>query len=166
MAEVSWMIKGIEYANCNCAYGCPCQFNALPSYGDCKYVLFARIDEGRYGETNLDGLVYSLVGAFPGAVHEGNGTQQLILDEGMSEEQREALQKDPGKPITIEDDQAQAFYVLIDAELHQRAMTALQQQQDWESIQQGIAQADAGDTMPLEEADRKIREEFGFLADS
>jgi hypothetical protein len=25
MAGVEWMIKGREFANCNCAYGCPCQ---------------------------------------------------------------------------------------------------------------------------------------------
>ena len=22
-----WEIRTIEFANCNCAYGCPCQFN-------------------------------------------------------------------------------------------------------------------------------------------
>ncbi|MGA7790694.1 MAG: DUF1326 domain-containing protein, partial [Xanthobacteraceae bacterium] len=24
--------------NCNCAYGCPCQFNALPTHGNCEAV--------------------------------------------------------------------------------------------------------------------------------
>jgi len=23
-----WMIRGFEYRNCNCAWGCPCQFHA------------------------------------------------------------------------------------------------------------------------------------------
>ena len=79
---------------------------------------------------------------------------------------RQALQQQPAGPVEIPDEQSQRVYVLIDAEIHQRAMTALQQQRDWESIQQGIAQADAGETMPLAEADRKIREEFGFPARS
>ncbi len=26
---IDWAIKGREFANCNCSYGCPCQFNAL-----------------------------------------------------------------------------------------------------------------------------------------
>ena len=26
MPEAIWMIKGREFAHCNCAYGCPCQF--------------------------------------------------------------------------------------------------------------------------------------------
>ena len=24
--SVEWEIKGTEYVNCNCAYGCPCQW--------------------------------------------------------------------------------------------------------------------------------------------
>ncbi len=93
MAEVSWKLKGVEYANCNCAYGCPCQFDALPTNGNCQYVLFARIDEGHYGDTSLDGLLFAVVGKFPGAVHEGNGTQQLIIEERANDKQREALRR-------------------------------------------------------------------------
>ncbi len=33
---IDWAIKGREFANCNCSYGCPCQFNALPTDGTCK----------------------------------------------------------------------------------------------------------------------------------
>jgi len=93
MADISWKLKGIEYGNCNCAYGCPCQFNALPTYGNCQYVMFVRIDEGHYGDTSLDGLRFVVTGAFPGAVHEGNGTQQLIIDEAADDEQREAIRR-------------------------------------------------------------------------
>jgi hypothetical protein len=39
MPDAGWMIKGREFGHCNCAYGCPCQFNALPTYGDCKAVV-------------------------------------------------------------------------------------------------------------------------------
>ncbi len=93
MASVSWRLKGVEYGNCNCAYGCPCQFNALPTYGNCQAAMFARIDEGNYDETVLDGVVFALLGDFPGAVHEGNGTWQLILDENTNDEQREAIRR-------------------------------------------------------------------------
>jgi hypothetical protein len=34
-----WEIRTIELANCNCAYGCPCQFNAYPTYGKCEAVV-------------------------------------------------------------------------------------------------------------------------------
>ena len=84
-------IHGVEYGNCNCAYGCPCQFNALPTYGDCRFLLFSRIDSGAYGDTSLDGVVFAMFGKFPGAVHEGNGTQQLVIDEAADEAQRAAI---------------------------------------------------------------------------
>ncbi|TIX63296.1 MAG: DUF1326 domain-containing protein, partial [Mesorhizobium sp.] len=36
MTDVKWMIKAREFTNCNCAYGCPCQFNSLPTNGFCQ----------------------------------------------------------------------------------------------------------------------------------
>jgi len=86
-----WYIKGREYANCNCAYGCPCQFNALPTDGTCKAAVGYQIDEGRYGDVNLDGLLAASVYAWPGPVHEGNGEMLLIVDESASAEQRDAM---------------------------------------------------------------------------
>ena len=56
MSDTTWMIKGREFVNCNCAYGCPCQFNALPTHGDCKAVACFAITEGHHGDTRLDGL--------------------------------------------------------------------------------------------------------------
>ena len=38
----------------------------------------------------------------------------------ISKEQREALQREPGKPITIEDDQAHAFYVLLPLDTYKK----------------------------------------------
>lgn len=93
MTVTPFLIKGLEYGNCNCAYGCPCQFNALPTYGDCQYTLFTEVDEGHYGDTDLAGVKFAVFGKFPGAVHEGNGTQQLVIDKGASEEQREAIRR-------------------------------------------------------------------------
>ena len=56
MAFVEWEIKAKEFGNCNCAYGCPCQFNALPTNGDCMAVVGIQVDEGHFGQTRLDGL--------------------------------------------------------------------------------------------------------------
>jgi hypothetical protein len=93
MATTPFEIHGIEYSNCNCAYGCPCQFNALPTQGNCQYLLFGRVDSGFHGDTSLDGAVFAMFGKFPGAVHEGNGTQQLVLDQDTTPAQREAIRK-------------------------------------------------------------------------
>ena len=55
------------------------------------YLLFARVDSGFYGDTSLDGVIFAMFGKFPGAVHQGNGTQQLVIDEGADDAQRAAI---------------------------------------------------------------------------
>ena len=78
-------------ATCNCAWGCPCQFNALPTHGRCEAVVAVRIREGHYGSTKLDGVTYVAAYWWPGAVHEGNGIVQLVIDERATPDQRTAL---------------------------------------------------------------------------
>jgi hypothetical protein len=91
MPETNWMIRGREFAHCNCAYGCPCQFNALPTYGDCKALVAMQIDEGYHGSTRLDGLRAVSILRWPGPIHEGKGEASLILDQRATAPQREAL---------------------------------------------------------------------------
>lgn len=91
MTETNWTIKGSEFIHCNCAYGCPCQFNARPTHGDCKAVLAVHIEEGHHGSTKLDGLNVAAVVSWPGAIHEGRGHIVPIVDERASPQQREAL---------------------------------------------------------------------------
>lgn len=93
MPKVEWRIKGREFANCNCSYGCPCQFNAPPTHGNCRAAGAWQIDEGVFGKVRLDGLRAAGLYAWPGPVHEGKGTMQLVVDEHARPEQREALLK-------------------------------------------------------------------------
>ena len=91
MAMIEWSIEGKEFGNCNCAYGCPCQFNALPTHGSCEAVNAFQIDRGHFGDVPLDGLRAVGTYQWPGPVHLGNGTMQLIVDERANARQREAL---------------------------------------------------------------------------
>lgn len=88
---VKWEVEGPEYANCNCDYSCPCQFNALPTDGTCNAFAIMRIDKGHFGDISLDGLHMGLLVNFPNPIHEGNGTHQIILDERADEDQRNAM---------------------------------------------------------------------------
>lgn len=88
-----WEIQGSELINCNCSYGCPCQFNALPTNGNCEAMGAIGIDTGHYGEVRLDGLKIGVVFSWPGAIHEGKGKCQPIVDVRASPQQREALLK-------------------------------------------------------------------------
>lgn len=93
MATTEWRVRADEFANCNCSYGCPCQFNALPTHGFCEAACGYRIGEGHFGDVLLDGLLAAGTWQWPGAVHQGNGTMQLIIDERADARQREALVK-------------------------------------------------------------------------
>ena len=88
-----WEIKGIEICNCNCNFGCPCQFNSMPSHGNCQGILGFDIEEGHFGVVRLNGLRAVLLVQYPGAIHEGNGTMQVVIDERADAAQRDALLK-------------------------------------------------------------------------
>jgi len=91
MTDVKWSIKAREFVNCNCSYGCPCQFNGLPTYGDCQAVAGMQIDEGHHCDTRLDGLRFVSIMRWPGAIHEGKREAAVVIDERASEPQRGAL---------------------------------------------------------------------------
>jgi hypothetical protein len=91
--QTSWQMKGEEVGNCNCIWACPCQFNELPTHGDCEAFLGYEVHEGSFGDVDLAGVRWALVVAWPGPIHEGNGTRQLVIDESASPEQRDAVQQ-------------------------------------------------------------------------
>ena len=86
-----WEIKGRELVNCSCDYGCNCQFDGLPDKGHCWAVAGIQIDEGRHGETSLDGLRLAAIFKWPGPIHEGHGEALAFVDQRASESQRGAL---------------------------------------------------------------------------
>ncbi|MFM5884235.1 MAG: DUF1326 domain-containing protein [Novosphingobium sp.] len=86
-----WKLIGRELANCNCEYGCNCQFGGLPDKGRCQAVFGMAIDEGFHGDTDLSGLNIGAVFSWPGAIHEGKGECAAFVDERASEAQRNAL---------------------------------------------------------------------------
>ena len=88
-----WMLRGIQYSNCNCAFGCPCQFNSPTTHGYCEALGAGVIEEGYFNETRLDGLRFAMLLQWPGEIAEGNGRQQVILDARGNPAQREALRK-------------------------------------------------------------------------
>jgi len=83
-----WEIRAKEFSNCNCSYGCPCQFNALPTKGYCEAVVAMEIEEGHYGDVKVDSLRMGGIYQWPGAVHEGRGKWQPFIDVRADENQR------------------------------------------------------------------------------
>jgi hypothetical protein len=88
-----WNLKGQVLVACNCDWGCPCNFNALPTQGKCEGGWTWHVESGAYGETMLDGLSFSVYVNWPGAIHEGGGEGVLLIDEKANAEQRESIEK-------------------------------------------------------------------------
>lgn len=125
MSYIDWMISGPKIASCNCNYGCPCEFNALPTNNVCEGLEAHRIEEGWFGDIRLDGLIIGARYRWPGPVHEGKGIVQGFISEHASEEQREALftildgkEQEPTTVFNIYGSTIEKEYDPIFAEIH------------------------------------------------
>ena len=88
----NYYLKGHLLGACNCAWGCPCNFEQPPSFGTCEGVYLWQVDAGHYNGVDLAGLVISEVSTFPEAIHLGNGTSVYLVDERANEAQRQAIE--------------------------------------------------------------------------
>jgi hypothetical protein len=121
-----WEIKGRELVNCSCEYGCNCQFNALPDKGHCHAVAGIQIDEGKHGDTRLDGLRVAAIFKWPGPIHEGNGEAIAFVDQRADSEQREALLKIMSGQDTDPFATMFAVYASTLATFHEPVFTAIE----------------------------------------
>jgi hypothetical protein len=90
MAE-SWKISGSYFEACNCEVACPCVFLSPPTSGECTVLLAWHIDQGRFGQVELDGLNSAMAARSPGHMMEGKWSVALYLDERANESQQDAL---------------------------------------------------------------------------
>jgi hypothetical protein len=64
---------------------------APPTQGHCDGMMAFQIDEGHYGDVNLDGVLVVTTFYFPRAIHHGGGHMQPIFRPETTEAQREAI---------------------------------------------------------------------------
>lgn len=123
MMSDQWMIKARQYGNCNCAFGCPCQFNAPSTHGFCQAMAGIVIDEGHYNDVDLSGVCFAGIYKWPGEIVEGNGEAQLFISDEATPEQRDAIIKiatgettDPGTThFSVFASTLSTFHPIIDA---------------------------------------------------
>jgi len=89
----SYHLKGILLGACNCDWGCPCNFEARPTNGFCDGGYVWHVQEGQCDGISLAGLTFGWFGHAPGAVHEGNITSLLGVDDRATPQQRQAIEK-------------------------------------------------------------------------
>lgn len=89
---IKWRAKVQNLVACNCNWGCPCAFDAPPTFGHCEGAVGHRIVSGKYGAVTLDGLKWVLVVRWPGPIHERNGRGIVYLDVNARGAKRDALE--------------------------------------------------------------------------
>ena len=89
--KTKWSLEAEFLQACNCDYGCPCEFSAPPTRGFCEGTGAWKITKGHFGDVPLDGLGVGFAAHWPKAIHEGNGTLALFIDERADPKQREAI---------------------------------------------------------------------------
>jgi hypothetical protein len=87
----TWKISGSYFEACNCDLACPCVFLSPPTSGECTVLLAWHIDQGRFGEVNLDGFNTALAAYAPGHMLEVKWKVALYVDERANKGQQDAL---------------------------------------------------------------------------
>jgi len=87
----SWKIAGSFFEACNCNVACPCVFLSPPTSGECTLLLAWHIDQGRFGQTDLNGLNAVLAVYSPGHMMEVKWKVALYVDEKANQIQQDAL---------------------------------------------------------------------------
>jgi len=91
-----WSIKGELILNCNCTVFCPCVVSLgahPPTQGSCKAWMAVRIDEGKWGDTDLGGLNVAMLLDIPGSMSEGDWKAAGYFDDRADDAQFAALEK-------------------------------------------------------------------------
>jgi hypothetical protein len=96
-AEIApWTLKGELILNCNCTVFCPCVVSLgahPPTEGSCKAWLGVRIDEGKWGKTDLSGLNVAMMLDIPGMMGEGDWKAAGYFDDRADNAQFTALER-------------------------------------------------------------------------
>lgn len=80
----------------------------------------------------------------------------------LTQEMRAALQAANGQDLQVIDPKTKHVYVLMDCKKHSQAMDALQAQEDWESVQRGLKQANQGEGMSVQESEASLQAALHF----
>ncbi|HKZ62782.1 MAG TPA: DUF1326 domain-containing protein [Nitrososphaera sp.] len=91
--KTKWQMRVYFLDACNCDWGCPCQFNAKPTHGNCEGVSGIHIIKGNYGSVKFEKLNMAFIGSWPGAIHEGRGKASFYIDDRANDDQFDALAK-------------------------------------------------------------------------
>ncbi len=93
MSQDNWKLTGTYFETCNCEVACPCVFLSPPTEGECTVLIGWHIDDGQFGDIDLNGFNAVFAVHSPGHMAEVKWNVAVYLDADANAAQREALLK-------------------------------------------------------------------------
>ena len=94
---MAWKMEGDYIASCSCNVVCPCPHDGTPTdpngKGECRGVAVFHVDSGNLDDTDVSGVTFAFVNFFPANITAGNWKIGVVVDEGASDAQTEAIGK-------------------------------------------------------------------------
>ncbi|MFG3495715.1 DUF1326 domain-containing protein [Streptomyces sp. NPDC047928] len=94
---MTWSISGRYVAGCSCVLVCGCPVDGMPrnAQGDeeCRGVTGFHVEDGRLDDLDLSGVDFALYNHFPSHLTAGGWKVGIVVDEGASDEQADALER-------------------------------------------------------------------------
>lgn len=91
---MTWEIQGTYFENCSCDMVCPCSTSGLTVAADterCTVTLAFHIDSGSSDGVDLSGRTVCMLADAPAMMTDGGWKAALLVDDGASEEQLNAI---------------------------------------------------------------------------
>jgi hypothetical protein len=91
---MGWNLSGTFYENCSCDAVCPCTWSNMTrpaTNEDCRAALLFDVDSGDVDGVDVSGTSVLMVIETPPMMLEGNWKAGLVIDDGASDAQAEAL---------------------------------------------------------------------------
>jgi len=92
--SMAWRVEGTYFENCSCDVLCPCGASSLVLPADkerCQVVYAYHVDSGEIEGVDVSDRTVLVVADTPAQMSDGNWRVGLIMDDGASEEQTQAL---------------------------------------------------------------------------
>ncbi|WP_328967452.1 DUF1326 domain-containing protein [Streptomyces sp. NBC_00239] len=94
---MTWSISGNYLAGCSCAMVCGCAVDAKPhdpqGREECLGCAAFHVADGRLDDVDLSGVTFAFYNHFPSNLTAGNWKVGIVVDEGASDEQVDALER-------------------------------------------------------------------------
>ena len=92
---MAYRITGTYVAACDCSLFCPCPADGPPTGrdGQCHGSIVFNVREGNLDDTDVSGVTFALFNHFPSNLTAGNWKIGIVVDEGASDEQADAVER-------------------------------------------------------------------------